>query len=288
MELILVIIVLAIVWFFVTITGKQNQHGSKPGTNPWGVSGFRAILDKYHNLTEVQQALREAGLEASNLIIGIDYTKSNEFSGQRTFGDCMHAIKGKKLNPYQQVIEIIGKTLEPFDEDKLIPVYGFGDISTHDKAVFPFFPDRPCYGLQEVLERYNEITPNIQLSGPTNFAPLIYQAINTVKERKEYHILVIIADGQVTNEQETINAIVEASKYALSIVVVGVGDGPWEKMKEFDDGLPRRTFDNFQFVNFHDIVKRVETHHDAEILFATAALQEIPDQYKEIKKLKYL
>ena len=37
----------------------------------------------------------------------------------------------------------------------------------------------------------------------------------------------------MTNEVPTRAAIVEASKHPLSIVVVGVGDGPWGQMDEF-------------------------------------------------------
>jgi E3 ubiquitin-protein ligase RGLG len=54
-----------------------------------------------------------------------------------------------------------------------------------------------------------------------NFAPVIKKAIEIVKEAKTLHILIIIADGLVNKEQETSDAIVAASKYPLSIVVVG-------------------------------------------------------------------
>jgi len=197
----------------------------------------------------------------------------------------MHEISHTKLNPYQQVIRIIAKTLEAFDDDKLIPVYGFGDLSTTNKSVFPFFPKRPCNGLEEVESRYIEVTGNVTLAGPTNFGPIIREAVTIVRETKAYHILVIIADGQISNEDDTRDAIIQASNYPLSIITVGVGDGPWNLMRDFDDGLPTRKFDNFQFVDFHSVTSKST---NMEVDFALNALMEIPEQFKAIQKLKML
>jgi hypothetical protein len=36
-------------------------------------------------VVQVQQALSQAGLESSNLIVGIDFTKSNEWTGLKLF-----------------------------------------------------------------------------------------------------------------------------------------------------------------------------------------------------------
>jgi len=267
--------------------GHHHQVTKKPTISNKGPSGFQKISDKFTTLEEVQQGLRQFGLESSNLIIGVDFTKSNTWSGKTTFsGNCLHAIIPGILNPYQEVIAIVGSTLATFDDDNFIPVYGFGDVQTQDKGVFSFFPNNEvARGFQQVLDRYSELAPFVQLSGPTSFAPLIKEAIRTAAVNKSYHILVIIADGQVDNEKATAQAIIEASDYPLSIIMIGVGDGPWEMMEKFDDELVDRKFDNFQFVPFYKIMERAENR---EVTFSVAALQEIPEQYAAIKRLGLL
>ncbi|KAJ9169444.1 hypothetical protein P3X46_017641 [Hevea brasiliensis] len=118
-------------------------------------------------------------------------------------------------------------------------------------------------------------------------------AITIVEQSSgRYHVLLIIADGQLTRsvdtqhgqlslqEKGTVDAIVKASEYPLSIILVGVGDGPWDMMRELSDNIPARAFDNFQFVNFTEIMSKNVNASRKEIEFALAALMEVPAQYK--------
>lgn len=284
---------------FSSFPSVSTSHPLIDEKKPYSTTGknkskYAFIPDNFTTLDQVTAALRESGLESSNLIIGIDFTKSNEWTGKVSFNNrSLHAI-GSTPNPYEKAISIIGKTLAPFDEDNLIPCFGFGDATTHDQEVFSFHSDHsPCHGFEEVLACYKKIVPNLQLSGPTSYGPVVEAAIDIVERSGgQYHVLVIIADGQVTRsvntsqkelspqEEKTINSIVNASSYPLSIVLVGVGDGPWEDMKNFDDKLPTREFDNFQFVNFTDIMNKNASPTEKETAFALAALMEIPIQYK--------
>ncbi|XP_072992503.1 E3 ubiquitin-protein ligase RGLG1-like isoform X2 [Typha latifolia] len=263
---------------------------------------YSRIDDNYDNFEQVISAIQQSGLESSNLIVGVDFTKSNEWAGKESFnGHNLHQI-GYIQNPYEQAISIIGKSLSSFDEDNQIPCFGFGDASTHDQNVFSFYPDgRPCFGFAETLARYREIVPHVQLAGPTSFAPIIEMAISIVeKSRHLYHILLIIADGQVAEgddcmsghlsyqEQNTVEALVRASEFPLSIILVGVGDGPWDLMKKYDNYVTTRCFDNFQFVNFTEIMSRNIPQAEKEKQFALEALMEIPSQYTAIMELGLL
>lgn len=271
----------------------KSHHFKNPSTNKAKIGKYERIGDNYRTFDELTADMRRKGLESSNLIFGIDFTKSNTWQGGPPYhyDNNLHSI-GTTPNPYQKVIQVMCRALVDFDDDGWIPVYGFGDSTTTDKAVFPIQlspskeHDGACLRMEGVLEAYNSVLHEIasgytKMSGPTSFAPIIKKAIDIVKQEKSYHILVIICDGGVDHPDETVKAIVEASNYPLSIVIIGVGKGPWDKMELFDDMIGKRRFDNVQFVNFHKIMKRCENE---EVCFAHHALMEIPLQYEYIKK----
>lgn len=254
--------------------------------------------DHFSSVEQVTEAIEKIGLESCNLMVALDFTKSNEWTGEISFGGrCLHDISCPP-NPYQQALGIINRKLSRFDEDGEIPFFGFGDASTHDHDVFSFYPDnRPCKGISEGLRRYGEIVQELQLSGPTSFAPIIEMAVDTVKRSGYYHVLLIIADGQITGakdssdclsfqEQRTVETIVDASYFPLSIILVGVGDGPWNQMEQFVSSLPPRCFDNFEFVNFTDIMSMHAPGPTKEARFALEVLRAIHSQYKATTKLQ--
>ncbi|KUF98276.1 threonine--tRNA ligase 1 [Phytophthora nicotianae] len=85
-----------------------------------------------------------------------------------------------------------------------------------------------------------------------------------------------------TSSREVFQPIPD-SYNSVAIVMVGVGDGPWTIMREFDDQLPERRFDNFQFVNYNTIPRGNLNNPDGG--FAMQALMEIPEQYNQIRDL---
>lgn len=180
--------------------------------------------------------------------------QSNEWTGRYSFGGrSLHAISSTP-NPYEQAVSIIGRTLEHFDDDRLIPSFGFGDAATQDMSVFSLREDgQPCRGFQEVLAQYRRVAPLINMAGPcqrsvrplqllicaharpgpTSFAPLIHKALDIVEASGySYHLLLIVADGQVTRpmdtpagalsvqEQATVDAIVAARCTLLGCIAV--------------------------------------------------------------------
>ncbi|NWW91842.1 CPNE9 protein, partial [Rhynochetos jubatus] len=75
--------------------------------------------------------------------------------------------------------------------------------------------DNPsCAGIEGVLESYLRSLRTVQLYGPTNFAPVINQvagAAARVTDGSQYHVLLIITDGVISDMLQTKEAIVTVS-----------------------------------------------------------------------------
>ncbi len=276
--------------------GSGGWSKGRPGQGQEAFTVSEAIpLDGPQSLSEMHDKLRHSGLRSSQLVIFIDCTKSNLTNGAKSyFGRSLHDVSDPSHpNPYQTTITIAGKTLAPFDADGLIPVFGFGDKHSMDVSVFPFHTDAKnfCAGFESVLEAYTSRIPKIALAGPTSFAPAIKKTMELVKSAKqrEFTVCLIIADGQVNSVRDTEQAIVEASRLPISIIVVGVGDGPWDDMYRFDSSLPARKFDNFRFVEFTRMAKAAEERGmSLDTAFALSALAELPAQVQQAIKLRLL
>ncbi|CAL8149969.1 unnamed protein product [Prunus armeniaca] len=91
--------------------------------------------------------------------------------------------------------------------------------------------------------------------------------------------------NKLKKEKKKKKKMLRINSYALSIVLVGTDDGCWEHMKKFQEMIPKRKFDNFQFVNFTEIMPKDGTLSDEEAAFAHAALEKLPSQYKAAVEL---
>lgn len=130
-----------------------RQFFNLPGARS---TSFTPIPDRFETLEQVQAELRRAGLESSQLVVCIDATKSNTWTGAKSFGGrSLHDLEAGVPNPYQEVISsaskhryhglpvaptlsplaVIGRTLSAFDDDNLIPAFLFGDATTGDRWV---------------------------------------------------------------------------------------------------------------------------------------------------------
>jgi E3 ubiquitin-protein ligase RGLG len=239
----------------------------------------------YKTYDKFMQDFKESGAyEDVNLIIGIDCTKSNETSGMKTFGSHMHDLS--KENPYMSVMKIMTSSLKQ-DKDSSIPLYFFGSQEAFgEKDTVLHVGD--CKDINELQGQYRSHIINQTLSGPTTFSGLIDKTIQLTDLTKKFHLLLIITDGDVSDIAIDSSYLDKASNYPMAISCIGVGDGPFKKMEDFDDEKTKlRLFDNFQFTSYDEIRKKeIPSQMEKQLFFK--AFSEVPSQYRSvINKLKY-
>lgn len=231
------------------------------------------------------------GLEVG-LIVGIDFSRSNMDPEDPS------SLHGKDMdsNDYVSAIRTVGDILQHYDADQRYPVYGFGarippsfTVTSDCFALTGDFFDPEVEGVEGIVDVYRSALEAVKLHGPTKFAPIVRLAANLAKQfehddfsdsqtKMKYFVLLIVTDGVVNDMQDTINEVVRASKFPISIVIIGVGDEDFSLMDELDaDVTPlvssetgeQMTRDIVQFVPFNE-------HKDSPSSLAEATLDEIP------------
>jgi len=246
----------------------------------------------------------QSGLELS-LIFGIDFTGSNNGGiPEATAPDSLHYVGSPKLNNYEEAISEVGRIVEHYSGDYFFPAYGYGAeiLATRnfpDKFAVNFRDEDPIVnGIDGLLMAYRACVPKLGMGDMgtairpdgqayygDDFYQLILQAIEDSKKSGfffKYHILILVIDGSLFDDQATIDAIVEAQDYPISIVIVGIGPDDFSQCRRFDADQERLTHSNGTRQT-RDVVQFFEYKYYKlnTKLLASKVLEEIPKQFNQ-------
>lgn len=114
------------------------------------------------------------------MIIAIDFTGSN---GSPHQPNSLHYMDPTNLNQYQKAINAVAQILLNYDSDKKIPAFGFGanlrfptmQGLSHCFPLSGNWDDLDSVGIPHLMQLYKQALSNLELSGPTYFAPIVEQ-----------------------------------------------------------------------------------------------------------------
>lgn len=248
---------------YASVQDLLNGKGSVQ-TNGGKVSFTQFSSIKILSIIELIQQ----GMQMS-LYVAIDFTGSN---GVATSPSSLHYMNPNlSLNGYENAITSVGNILQEYDSKKIFPVFGFGatapKMGINDVShCFPLsgnMQNPSVMGVSGILGAYRQCLPSLTFSGPTNFTPIITECIKSVRFATQqgvfaYSTLLILTDGAITDLDDTIEAIIDASSLPLSIIIIGVGSADFSSMDALDsDGRLLKSRRNATKVAVRDIVQFV-------------------------------
>jgi hypothetical protein len=211
-------------------------------------------------------------------------------------------------------LQVSTPPLEGFDEDGLIPLFGFaagkaeagagggtgggGGGGAGAGGVFAIAPAgsadgsaAPCSGLGEVLAAYRARVPRVAPGEARSLAPVVRKAVELVSAAdaegapRELLIALIISAGDSAARIALNSALVDASAFPIAFVIVGVGDGPFGSFAALDDERGQRKFDNVTFVELEKVkAECAAARAPLGAGLALAAVAELPQVFADCKR----
>jgi hypothetical protein len=225
---------------------------------------------------------QEAVHEDCQIMLAIDATGSNDrtrFGGSVNY----HDISTPAKNVYESVINV-AVTLMKQDRDAKVPLFFFGSTQANQDCTHPGVLYIGDYDVKngdptELLAAYRQGIARQTLDGPTDFRPILNVAAEQVVKTKNYTLLVIISDGGVNADIDGhLRLLRQISSLPLAVTCIGIGDGDFRTMQNFDDALGRR-IDNFQFTRMLDVCS-LERLDQMQRYFFYRTFMEVPTHHK--------
>ncbi|KAF0891980.1 hypothetical protein E2562_011356 [Oryza meyeriana var. granulata] len=268
--------------FFVPASTAHDSHSKE-------VLKSQVYVEKY--LENNRQTFLDYISSGSqlNFMVAVDFTASN---GNPRLPDSLHYIDPTgRPNAYQRAILEVGDVLQYYDPAKRFPSWGFGARPIDGPVSHCFNLNGSTYqpeveGIQGIMSAYISALRNVSLAGPTLFGPVISTATalanqSLASNQQKYFVLLIVTDGVVTDFQETIDAIIKASDFPLSILVVGVGGADFKEMEFLDPNKGERLESSTGRVASRDMIQfaPMKDVHGSGISTIQSLLAEIPGQF---------
>lgn len=253
---------------------------------------FKINSGGYNTYEQFISAVRDAKIECARFVVAVDFSRSNISRGQKDpkRGASLHSSKdiyGNVIpNDYRYALEKLIEVIQLFDSETEIKFLTFGmkkKLTAEQISV----DDLVKHYDAMTAEFFSRIEANAEAESST-IAPVIYETIKDTVKNKDYQILIILTDGDLTDIGRDAQAIIDASNFSISIIALGIGIGPFMSYSEFDNVLFQRRFDNFNFVNLSELLRAKERADEPPLNardFARIILSECPAQYRDIREL---
>lgn len=144
---------------------------------------------------------------------------------------------------YEAGIRIFDEVIQQYDEEQLIPALGFGakippSVMSQGLIFLNGTQNPRCKGVQGVLDAYNDALKRVTPSEPSELSSSLNYIVDLAKnfeQSSKYYIVIVLTDGKLDYGLSTIETLVKTSSAAMSVILVGIGDGDF---KFFDELRP--------------------------------------------------
>ncbi|KAH0573858.1 Copine I [Spironucleus salmonicida] len=245
------------------------------------------IGDHFKTFTQIKEYLYQTGVKQYDVVFYLDFSRSNLLNQETTL---LHT--DSQTNPYYMALEAVALAAAQLDSDQKFLAYRYGCTESKHLRIVPLYQDQVQYeGIDALLCAYKQACRDVTFSGPVQLSKCFENSIEFSKQNPGKHIVsVLITNSQSQSEIKDINALKQASMYPISFCCFGVGRKNLQTLELYDD-LKGRNVDNFQFVDFDKIKKKVVrlSVSEAKLIdfIGCQIFMEIPFQAKQMHSKDY-